>query len=96
MVDYPFNEYVNQFPSDDMQKFFQAQNHLLIFDDNTSSGRTLNNLHALSSQANVYGKIDVFACRASPELDLYDDNVPIEMRLHLISNAALETRKTRV
>lgn len=96
IVDYPFHEFMNEFRSADMKQFFQERNHLLIFDDNTSSGRTLNDLRELALRAEVYGKVDVFACRANPNIDIYDPNISEELKLHLIRNAALETRKTRV
>lgn len=96
IVDYPFHEYMREFKSEDMKQFFQERNHLLIFDDNTSSGRTLNDLKELALRAEVYGKVDVFACRANPNIDIYDPNISEELKLHLIRHAALETRKTRV
>lgn len=96
IVDYPFNEYIEDFQSDKMKDFFSERNHLIIFDDNTSSWRTLNDLQNLGKQIWIYWKVDVFACRASTREDLYDDSVSDDTILNLISNSALETRKTRI
>lgn len=96
IIDYPFSEYMDEFQSEDMRQFFKERNHLLIFDDNTSSGRTLNNLKMLAQSAQAYGKVDIFACRANPNIDIYDPDIPEELKLHLIRNSALETRKTRI
>lgn len=96
IVDYPFNEYIEEFDSEEMKDFFRQRNHLLIFDDNTSSGRTLNDLKTLAQKMEIYGKVDIFACRASEREELYDDKVSDDTILWLIINSATTVRKTKV
>ncbi|MDD3145651.1 MAG: hypothetical protein PHV23_06125 [Candidatus Gracilibacteria bacterium] len=96
IVDYPFVEYMEQFSSGEMKSYLSNLNHAIIFDDNTCSGRTLNNLANLTRQSGYYGKVDIFACRVSQRLEGYDASVIPETILNLIKNASFESRKTKV
>ncbi|MDD2907124.1 MAG: hypothetical protein PHH98_00650 [Candidatus Gracilibacteria bacterium] len=96
IVDYPFLEYMEEFSSEEMKRFLSGLNHAIIFDDNTCSGRTLNDLSNLTMQSGYYGKVDIFACRVSQRLEGYDSSVNENKILNLIKNAAIESRKTRV
>ncbi len=96
IIDYPFVKYMEEYNSDEMKIFLRWTNHALIFDDNTCSWRTLNNLANLSKQSWYYWKIDIFACRVSQIIDWYDDSVSRNTVLELIKNASLESKKTRV
>lgn len=96
IVDYPFLEYMEEFSSEEMKKFLSHLNHAIIFDDNTCSWRTLNDLSNLTMQSWFYWKVDTFACRVSQRLEWYDASVSDNTILNLIKNASLETKKTRV
>lgn len=96
ITDYPFNEYIANFNSKEMQEHFRSKNHLLIFDDNTTSWRTLNNLRELAATMWYFWKINIFACRTSYIKELYDDKLSEETILELIQSSAIWTRKTKI
>lgn len=96
IVDYPFTEIIDEFNTQEMKDFFSSKNRLLIFDDNTSSWRTLNDLRKISFDSWFYQKVDTYPCRASTRADLYDDEISEESIFEFIKNSALEVRKTRI
>ncbi len=72
------------------------QNWLLIFDDNTNSGQTLDDLRIRAEESGFYGRIDAFACRASRNMVNYKKTMTEEQKLDLVIHSALPSRKTRV
>ncbi len=96
IVDYPFIEIIDEFNTQEMKDFFSSKNRLLIFDDNTSSWRTLNDLRKISHESWFYQSVNIYPCRASTRSDLYDDLVSYETILEFIKNSAMEVRKTRI
>lgn len=96
IVDYPFAEIIWEFQSECVKDFFSKQSRLIIFDDNTSSGRTLSDLKKIAQNCWFYWKVDAFACRTSSRLELYDQNISKDDILNIIAPSATKVRKTRI
>jgi hypothetical protein len=95
IVDYPFKEYIHNTNDNKMKEYHKSNNHLLIFDDNSSSWKTLHNLSELAWKTDCYKKINIFACRSSNKYQCYDDKLSDEMILDIVSNSAISVKKIR-
>ncbi len=96
IIDYPFKEFMWEEIWEELKRYHKEKNHLLIFDDNTSSWKTLYNLSELAKKTWCYWKIDAFACRVSNKANCYDDSIPEDFVLDLVENATTRVRKIRL
>lgn len=97
LTDYPLAEIMRNVAIDDnTKKYMSSKNWLLIFDDNTNSWETLDNLRIKAKESGFYGNIDVFACRASHRLENYKKTLTDEEKLDFIIHSAISSRKTVV
>lgn len=72
------------------------ENWLLIFDDNTNSGETLDNLRIRAKEVWLYWNIDVFACRTNNDLSKYKKTLTENKKLDFFINAAIPSRQTKI
>lgn len=97
LADYPFAKLASDESFDDaLKQKLGQQNWLLVFDDNTNSGETLDNLKNLAKESGFYGRIDVFPCRASTNIENYKKSLTDEERLDMVINSAIPSRKAKV
>lgn len=97
LSDYPFSKIMkDETVGADLKLKFENENWLLVFDDNTNSGETLDNLRHLAKQSGFYGRIDVFPCRASTNLANYKSSLTDYQKLSMIMNSAVAARRTKV
>lgn len=97
LADYPIAQILNHETMDDVTKSkMRDQNWLLIFDDNTNSGETLDNLRKRAQESGFYGRIDTFACRASHNMAKYRKAIPLEEVFDFIKHSAVQSRRTHV
>jgi hypothetical protein len=72
------------------------RNWLLIFDDNTNSGETLDNLRIGAKESGFYGRIDTFACRANYNTNSYKCSLTDSEKLDFMIHSAIPSRKAKV
>lgn len=97
LVDYPFSKIIKNDTIDEQaKKNISDKNWLLIFDDNTNSGETLDNLRLSAQQSGFYPHIDVFACRASYNMNNYKKSLKDEEKLDFVIHSAIPARKSKV
>lgn len=97
LADYPFCQIItDENISDEEREKFSNENWLLIFDDNTNSGETLDNIRKLAKETRSFGRINMFPCRASFDLSRYKKSLNEHQKLTMIANSALEVRRTKI
>ncbi|MEW6763539.1 MAG: hypothetical protein AB1437_22190 [Pseudomonadota bacterium] len=97
LIDYPFARVIRntQTPSDVKARFSQ-RNWMLVFDDNTNSGQTLDDIRLLADASGFYGRVDLFPCRASTEFRNYRKTMPDEFILNMLICCGALARKSRI
>ncbi|UJR64684.1 hypothetical protein HJ586_09425 [Dickeya zeae] len=97
LSDYPFSSIAKDNTLDvDTRRKLKQENWLLIFDDNTNSGETLDNIKRLALDSDFYGRIDAFTCRANADIKKYKKSLTMQQRLDIIGVSGLIARKTRI
>ncbi|MPQ56673.1 hypothetical protein [Duganella sp. FT27W] len=97
LTGYPFSQIILDNTIDkNTKENFSKKNWLLIFDDNTNSGETLDNIRILAKETEYFGRIDMFPCRASFNLDNYKITLNDHQKLAMIVSSALEVRRAKV
>jgi len=97
LTDYPFSRIMkDETVSASVREKLEKENWLLVFDDNTNSGETLDNIRLLAEQTGFYGRIDLFPCRASANLANYKKSLTDQQKLTMVANCALISRKAKV
>ncbi len=97
LVDYPYSKILKNATIDEQtKKNISDKNWLLIFDDNTNSGETLDNLRLSARESGFYPRIDVFACRASHNMDNYKKSLTSEEKLDFVIHSSIPARKSKV
>lgn len=97
LSDYPYSSISTDETLDhDTKQKLKSENWLLIFDDNTNSGETVDNIRLLAVDSGVYGRINTFTCRANPDIRNYKSTLTTEQRIEIIGVAGLKARKAKV
>lgn len=97
LSDYPYSSISSDVTLDqDTKQKLKSENWLLIFDDNTNSGETVDNIRLLAVDSGIYGRINTFTCRANPEIKNYKPTLTIEQRIDIVGVAGLRARKAKV
>jgi len=74
----------------------KSENWLLIFDDNTNSGETVDNIRQLAEESDLYGRIDTFTCRASADARKFKRSLTKEQQLDIVGVSGLRARKAKI
>ncbi len=97
LTDYPFSEVLRDTTIEgEIKEKIKKKNWLLIFDDNTHSGETLDDLRKLAESTGYYSQIFVFVCRANIDLSKYKSSLTDEQKLDIIARAGTYSHKTIV
>lgn len=97
LSDYPYSSISSDETLDhDTKQKLKSENWLLIFDDNTNSGETVDNIRLLAVDSGVYGRINTFTCRANPDIRNYKSTLTTEQRIDIVGVAGLKARKAKV
>jgi len=97
LAEYPFSRLIaDETMPEIVRKEFAKKNWLLIFDDNTNSGETLDNIRKLAKETSFFGRIDMFPCRASYNVENFKSSLSDHQKLAMIATSALEVRRCRV
>ena len=97
LSDYPYSSIASDVTLDQRTKQkLKSENWLLIFDDNTNSGETVDNIRQLAVESEIYGRIDTFTCRANPNIEKYKPTLTPEQRIDIVGVAGLRLRKLKV
>ena len=97
LIDYPFSRILRDTQiSSDIKARFSKRNWLLVFDDNTNSGQTLDDIRILAEASGFYGRVDLFPCRASIEFRNYRKTLPDETKLSMLICCGVIARKSKV
>lgn len=97
LSDYPYSSIsCDETLDQDTKQKLKSENWLLIFDDNTNSGETVDNIMLLAVDSGMYGRINTFTCRANPEIRNYKPTLTVEQRIDIVGVAALKARKAKV
>lgn len=97
LSDYPYSSIANDVTLDQTTKQrLKSENWLLIFDDNTNSGETIDNIRQLAEDSDLYGRIDTFTCRANTDVKKFKHSLTKEKQIDIIGVAGLRARKARI
>lgn len=97
LSDYPYAKILKDATvGEGVRQKLESENWLLVFDDNTNSGETLDNLRNLAAESRFYGRVDVFPCRASASVARYKASLSDLQKLEMIGGSAVASRKTKV
>jgi len=97
LSDYPFSRIMADVTVTDMEREILAEeNWLMIFDDNTNSGETLDNIRLLAKKSGFFNRINCYPCRASSVLENFKASLHDDQKLEMIMNAAMQTRRAKV
>ncbi|MDO8071869.1 hypothetical protein O3299_10025 [Janthinobacterium sp. SUN176] len=97
LTGYPFSNVISDSTMPEtIRNNFSEKNWLLIFDDNTNSGETLDNIRMLAKETGFFGRIDMFPCRASFNFDNYKSSLNEHQKLAMIVSSAIEVRRSKV
>jgi len=94
IVDYPFINFIRDKKN---IKDFQKKHWMLIFDDNTSSWTTLNNIRDLAIEFwnSFFDNVRIYPCRASLKYDLYR-SLSEEDKINIIWNSGYHTKRSNI
>jgi hypothetical protein len=96
LTDYPFARVLRDRNVDSsVKRSFSDRNWILVFDDNTHSGQTLDDIRILAEQSEFYGRVDLFPCRASAEFTHYKKELPETEMLAMLACCAVFARKSK-
>ncbi|HIE4388177.1 TPA: hypothetical protein ACXM56_000004 [Serratia liquefaciens] len=97
LSDYPYSSiFTDETLDHDTKQKLKSENWLLIFDDNTNSGETVDNIRSLAVDSGVYARINTFTCRANPDIRNYKSTLTTEQRIDIVGVAGLKARKAKV
>jgi len=97
LSDYPYSSIANDMTLDQTTKQrLKSENWLLIFDDNTNSGETVDNIRQLAEESDLYGRIDTFTCRASADARKFKRSLTKEQQLDIVGVSGLRARKAKI
>jgi hypothetical protein len=97
LTDYPFSRLLRSQSVEPVAKSkFAKRNWLLVFDDNTNSGQTLDDIRLLAEKTEFYSRVDLFPCRASIALQNYKRSMSDNQKLWMIVVAAAIAEKSKL
>lgn len=97
LSDYPYSSIANDATLDQKTKQrLKSENWLLIFDDNTNSGETIDNIRQLAEESDLYGRIDTFTCRANTDVKKFKRSLTKEQLIDIVGVAGLRARKAKI
>lgn len=97
LIDYPFARVLrNTETPSEVKARFSKRNWMLVFDDNTNSGQTLDDIRLLAEASGFYGRVDLFPCRASTEFQNYRKAMPDEFKLNMLVCCGVLARKSKI
>jgi hypothetical protein len=96
LSDYPYSSIANDMTLGHFaRKKLKSENWLLVFDDNTNSGETVDNVRRLALDSDLFGRIDTFTCRANPNIEKYKESLTPKQRIDIVGVAGLRLRKAK-
>ncbi len=96
LSDYPYSSIANDRTLGHFaRKKLKSENWLLVFDDNTNSGETVDNVRRLALDSDLFGRIDTFTCRANPNIEKYKESLTPKQRIDIVGVAGLRLRKAK-
>lgn len=96
LSDYPYSSIANDTTLGHFaRKKLKSENWLLVFDDNTNSGETVDNVRRLALDSDHFGRIDTFTCRANPNIEKYKESLTPKQRIDIVGVAGLRLRKAK-
>lgn len=85
MVDYPFLDFLwNGTPQENAKVLGNKKHWMLIFDDNTTTWRTLGNLRQMVHSLDFFEKIQIYACRTKSSIEGYQKYINVEGYVNIL------------